>query len=293
MFFMFTKIDKADPFKIYLSHMPSAELEQVLRRIPNFSIPMSPDSILPDNRRYIEKKADNLPVDEEEDDARQHLIKKTVDKSNGCPLWMKLVMKKLANCFSHHEIEEAFEDVPEDIEDLYIRNLESMSQNLRHVVLAKTLLTWRLCATRPLTVDELKTAIKLDINDDVKRDLKNMIPSLCAQLAQVDKHDRGGHGSPTARSFLTSDNLDFDFRISRTDGNLRLSLACLKYLCSDGMKHLRLQRRSIANVQREQPKNPLADYACMWFSEHLLRSTSTSEPLFRALTTFLRTNVLT
>jgi WD40 repeat protein len=293
MFSMFTKIDKTYPLKIYLSSRPSAELEQILRRIPNFSIPMSPDSTLPDIRRYIEEKADNLPVDEEDDDARHHLIKKIVEKSNGCFLWVNLVMKKLANCFSHHEIEEALEDVPEDIEDLYIRNLESMLENLRHVQLAKTVLIWTLCATRPLTVDELKAAIKLDINDDVKRDLKNTIPSLCAQLVQVDKHDRVHMVHQTARSFLTSQNLDSEFRISRTDGNLRLSLACLKYLCSDEMKHSRRQRRSIANVQREQPKNQLAGYACMWFSEHLLRSTSTSEPLFRALTTFLRTNVLT
>jgi len=109
----------------------------------------------------------------------------------------------------------------------------------------------------------------------------------------VDKNSRVQIVHETARKFLLKATLDSEFRVLISTGNLQLGLTCLAYLASDEMRYPS-KRRGVASVPSKLPKNEnaLASYACFSFSDHLVLSTSSSDPLFQALTKFLRTNIL-
>lgn len=292
------KIETDLPLKIFISSRPTADIEQLLGRLPRAIVQVSRESTLHDIRRYVENSSNNLPVENEP--MRKALVKKIIDKSCGCFLWVRLVISLLEDCWVSEQIEEVLEEVPEELEDLYYRNLAEMSSkasssrlHAQVATLAKTILTWTLCATRPLSIEELKIAIKLDTNTEVRRDLEGSIASLCGHLVYVDKQGLVQIVHQTARAFLTRKDLDSIFQIDLAEGHLQLAIACLRYLCSEEMKYIKRQRRSQAPGHRNVTKSIISQYACQSFSEHLSRATSTSDALFRLLTTFLRTNVLT
>jgi WD40 repeat protein len=288
---MLSKIDKAIPLKVFITSRPSTDLERLLAPLPKYIEQVTVEDTLEDIRLYIETYSENLPVTD--DPTRRTLIEKIVEKSSGSFLWTVLVMRQLDDIYSLQETEAVLEEVPEEMEPLYMRNLELMSTKSKTTRLAKTVLTWAVCAQRAINIAELKHAIKLDINDVVARDLERSISSLCGQLVVVDKRSRVQLVHQTARTFLTNPLLQSEFRIGAAEGHLQLALACLKYLTSDEMKFVRKQRRSVPGLTGDAPKrSALADYACLYFAEHIARASSASDTLFRAITLFLQTNVL-
>ena len=289
LFSMLSKIDDRISLKIFMTSRPSSELERLLSPLPVISEQITVEDSQHDIRLYVNSNADGLPVEDEE--TRQELIEKIVDKSSGCFLWTVLVMQQLQDVYSLEETEQVLEEVPQEMERLYYRNLCIMSGNSRTKRLAMTVLRWAVCATRPLSLNELKDAIKLDIDDTVTRDLGGSISSLCGQLVYVDKNSLLQVVHQTARAFLLDPALDSEFRVDSPAANLQLGQACLKYLTSDEMA-LTTKRKRVEPMALESSRNMLADYACNAFSEHVSRASSTSDVLYKQLALFSRTNVL-
>jgi hypothetical protein len=73
-----------------------------------------------------------------------------------------------------------------EMDDLYARILDRLMATPRNVHLAKAILRWTVCAARPLLVEELKEAIKLDIHE-VPYSLDKTAGSICGNLVYVDK----------------------------------------------------------------------------------------------------------
>jgi WD40 repeat protein len=286
---MLSKIDHDIPLRIFFTSRPSRDLENLFSPLPVVVEQITVEDSLQDIRKYVQIYSKALPVDD--DKTRQTLIEKIVEKSAGCFLWTSLVMYQLQDVYSLEETQSVLEEVPQEMEPLYTHNLEMMSKNVRAKRLAKSVLTWTVCATRALTLDELKEAIKFDINDIMSRDLERSIPSLCGQFVYVNKHHQVQIVHDTARAFLTGQDLESEFQIQTSSGHLRLALACLKYLNSEEMRFSR-RHRSVVTKARESVRSAIADYACMSFSEHIARATSSSDVLFTELTQFLRTNIL-
>jgi WD40 repeat protein len=288
-FSILAKMDHSIPIKIFVSSRSSVDLERLFATLPFVNVQISVEDSIQDIQMFVETYAEDLPA--EDDKTREGLVETIVQKSAGCFLWTVLVMQQLRDTYFSEGIEETLHEVPEEMDALYTRNLQIMASRTRTKKLAQTVLTWTLCATRSLTVEELKDAIQLDLKTVVARDLERSISTLCGQFVFVDKHNRVQIVHETARTFLLNPNLDSEFRVQIPLGNAQLGLACLGFLTSGEMALPRKRRRS-ANVRREPSKNALANYACLSFSEHLARSASSSDPLFLALTKFLRTNIL-
>jgi WD40 repeat protein len=290
-FSILAKIDTSIPLKVFISSRASADLERLFSTLPVLNVHISPDDSTQDIQMFVETYAEDLPAEDEQ--GRQTLVETIVRKSAGCFLWTVLVMRQLQDIYTSQEIEEVLSEVPEEMEALYTRNLQIMATRTRTKRLAQTVLTWTLCATRSLTVEELKEAIRLDLKTVVTRDLERSISSLCGQFVFVDKNNRVQIVHETARTFLLDANLDSEFRVRISAANLQLGLACLTYLTSEEMAYSR-KGRGLASVPREPPKNEsaLGSYACLSFSDHLVRSSSSSDSLFLALTKFLQTNIL-
>ena len=293
---LFSKIESIIPLKVFISSRSTTDTEQLFDNLPKITVQVSHESTADDIRRYVETSRSLLPVRDEE--TKKELVEKIIEKSCGCFLWVRLVIAQLEDCYLSEEIEFALENVPDELDELYSQNLAAMSSEIRSgkpipikARLAKTILTWTICATRPLSIEELRGAIKIELESDVIRNLETSIASLCGHLVHVDKQGLVQIVHQTARTFLTDDGLDSYFHIKPGDGHLQLATACLRYLCSDELKPPRRHRRSTA-TQRAVTKSPIAQYAIRAFSEHVARAGSSSDTLFRQLITFLRTNVL-
>ena len=249
-----------------------------------------------DIRRYVTAYSESLPAEDDEQKGKK--FETIIAKSSGCFLWAVLVIRQLRDIISVEETDEVLEELPTEMEELYLRNPKILSGKTRYKCLAISIPNWTVYTMRPLTANELKDALRLDINQTMARDLEKLIPSLSGQLAFVDGHSRVQTIHQTATALLTKDNLvpGFednkvqDFHVPKPEGNIRLAIACLKYLYSDEVQMQKKRRKGPAVFRNRS--NAICDYACSYFSQHLLRASSANDELFKPLTTFLLTNVL-
>ena len=237
---------------------------------------------------YLDANMEFLPsVDEE---ARQQMVNKILSKSNGSFLWVNLVLQDLRQVHTSAEIHQILEDVPSDMDELYSRILESMSKAPYGKVLAKAILTWTVCAARPLSTDELHHALQIDMKDRIEHPDKS-IPAGCGQLVYIDTQSHVQMVHQTARDFLLQSNNNSEFMIDRKTGHKRLVMACLEYLNGSEMKSGIPRKLSASIVPKA--RCPFANYAGDSLFEHITHVSSTDDEILEALAKFLTSpNVL-
>jgi WD40 repeat protein len=241
-----------------------------------------------DIKLYLEANMDNLPSTDEE--GRQEMVTKILMKSNGCFLWVRLILQELRQVHTAAEIRQVLEDIPSDMTDLYARILDSMSTAPYGKKLAKAILVWTVCSARSLSTGELYHALELDIKDKIDN-IERAIESSCGQLVYVDQHSRVQIVHQTAREFLLRYGGTSEFAIDGKEGHKKLLMTCLQYLSGNDLKgpiHRKLSASSIV-----QKRSPFVAYACNSFYEHLFHVRSTDDAILLALAKFLKSsNVL-
>lgn len=253
-----------------------------------------------DIKLFIASRMDRLPVDGGE--SRTNLEDRIITKSAGCFLWVRLVIQELERTFSREAIEDVLNEVPQGMNQIYARILTNMTKLGRGTRIAKAILMWSICASRPLSLCEVQHALTLDIHQTVSN-LEKSIPLICGQLVFVDHNSRVQMIHQTARDFLLQQELDSEFAINRQEGHTRIAFTCLKFLSGDWFKGQRLQRQKAAtrlipglsdltNVENSAQEAAFADYACHFFSDHLYRSSSANPDSLECLWSFLNRNVL-
>ena len=238
---------------------------------------------------YLEANMDQLPSIEEEDE--ENMISKILEKSAGCFLWVSLILQELRRAHTSTEIRQVLEEVPSDMNALYSRILDSMSEAPPYgKVLARAILTWAVCSSRPLTTNELYQALQIDIKDKIDN-IKASVESRCGQLVYVDAQSRVQMVHQTARDFLLQASDFSEFGVEERVGHRRLFITCLEYLNGNEMRSPRFRRLSSGNVARE--RGPFVNYACNSFFEHVVRVSSQDDEALAILIKFLSsTNVL-
>ncbi|KAF2131995.1 hypothetical protein P153DRAFT_310495 [Dothidotthia symphoricarpi CBS 119687] len=289
LFPFLSRLESQYIIQVFITSRPWPEFERHFsrlgRRVLIDSIPV--ENTIKDIRMFFDENVDTLLVEDEMD--RLHLVEKLVKKSTGCFLWARLVLQELQSVYSEEHIEDVIDELPTEMGPFYERILDEMSRNVREAQLTKALLVWAICAVRPLQTSELINAIKIDNGLSVLN-MEKSIQGLCGQLLHVDKIGCVQVMHMTTRTFLTDGSLESEFAVSRVQGNQRLALACLDYLSGEEMRPPR--NRGGRNIL-QRVKSPIADYACVSFSEHLVTASSSDDILFLALEKFLRSNVLT
>lgn len=238
---------------------------------------------------YLQANMDQLPSIEEEDE--ENMVSKILEKSAGCFLWVSLILQELRRAHTSTEIRQVLEEVPSDMNALYSRILDSMSDAPPYgKVLARAILTWTVCSSRPLTTSELYQALQIDIKDKIDS-IRASIESRCGQLVYVDAQSRVQMVHQTARDFLLQASDFSEFGIEERAGHKRLFMTCLEYLNSNEMRSPKLRRLSSGNVARE--RGPFVNYACNSFFEHVVHVSSQDDEALVVLTKLLSsTNVL-
>jgi WD40 repeat protein len=288
---LFAKIPAHLPISIFITSRRDVSLERAFTKLPAVAEHIDINDTLRDIRKYLEENSEDLPMLDRA--AIEDLIDKMVLKSNGSFLWTTLTLQRLQNSYTDTAINKVLEDVPDGMNDLYIRILEDMEKGVEkdasNKELTKAILQWVVCAARPLTTAELTEALHLDIGQKVFR-LDRTIESLCGQLVDVDKQGKVMLVHDTARDFLLDQQIQSDFAIDKESAHAHLANKCLHFLIQKSIKHA--PHRNLNNAV--DPKtSAFEEYASLHFSDHVAKSTPLNSfgPM-NLLERFLETSVL-
>lgn len=290
-FSILSNLDGKIPLRIFITSRKIQEIERgfsQLRQKPSHVDMLLSDTI-DDIKSFISAKISLLPVQGDKNLAS--LTDRILTKSGGSFLWVRLVIHELENTWAEEVIEQVLNEIPDDMNLLYKKILNDMSKTSRTTKLAKAILTWTVCAMRPLTLSEMQCALKIDLNETI-HNLDRSISSLCGQLVFVDQRSRIQIIHQTAAQFLLHEDLHSEFAVSKVDGHARLAIRCLEFLSGNQFKTPRGRWQKLANKPRLSDDSVLADYASTFFSDHLYRTSSLHSEPWEALNHFLGSSVL-
>ena len=294
------------PLRLFATSRPLDEIEQgiaslgpgrVSRRV------LSKAETLGDIRLLVNTRL--LELGRPEDTVnRETMCERILHKSSGSFLWARLVLQEFETTWSEEAMERMLDEIPPGLFELYARMAKSLEADQRKMLFAKPLLTWIALASRPLTVEELRCAIKQDIQQTL-HNVARAIPDLCGQLAFVDQDGRAHLIHETTSEFLTVSGRDHGLQlfVPKKEGHSKLTSTLLQYLYTvlrkpthqKSIDHANAWRprtvsKSLAATNSGAADSSLLDYACRFFSDHLLRATSADDVVIEHLSAFLRTS---
>ena len=286
---MLARIDAQFPLLVFVTSRPSLTMERALshEHIPRYHEVLSRDRSLGDIALYVRSHSHYLPCECET--VREELVHRIIQKSNGNFLWTRLVVRELEAAMSEQRIQETLNSVPQEIDDLYARIFKQLMASPSEGKLVATIFRWIVCTSRPLTVEELKDALRLDIGE-VLPQLDKTVNSICGNLVFVDLQKRVRLAHHTVREYLNREDLPMDLTINKHEAHAQIARVCLDYMQGDEMKIAR-HRRGIA-INKNRKRSAFSEYAIKHYSDHVARAASARESLVTGLQNFLQSTSL-
>ncbi|KAI1179121.1 hypothetical protein F4777DRAFT_19089 [Nemania sp. FL0916] len=217
--------------------------------------------------------------------AQQDVSDRILQNASGCFLWVSVIVRELREVHTTAEINQVLDSNPSDMDAFYARILDEMSRAKFGKDLAKAILTWVTCASRPLSVEEIHFAIENDIGDSINSIEKSI--GTCGNLVFIDEAKKIQLIHLTAREFLMRKDVRSEFIIDRPVAHKRLALICIRSLCGvQGNTKKTSGNRRFANDRTNNSEQALYDYAAAYLFEHLLQADSTDTETFIELAKF-------
>lgn len=245
-----------------------------------------------------------------------HIVK----NSGGCFLWASLMCSELREVASEREIDQVLDSVPSDMDALYSRILQDMSNARWGKDVAKAFIMWGTYAFRPLTTVEIQEPIEIETGGKISSNTEAVIAKCCGSFLYVDKYAKVQLIHLTAREFLIQKGDQTPFTVTKAEGHRRLAVACLKALTASetaaprtrrlgsdsdatsialrGSRRLNSEpearRKSGSSTQAAWIATPFVlGYASSYLFQHLNHVSSTDSDIFERLAKFLESpNVL-
>ncbi|KAL9043840.1 MAG: hypothetical protein Q9214_002985, partial [Letrouitia sp. 1 TL-2023] len=219
---LLAKIDAQFPLLVFVTSRPLLAIERALahERIPLYHEVISRDRSLGDIALYIKSRAQFLSC--ESDCARERLVERVLEKSNGNFLWTTLVVRELEEAMSEQRIEDILNSVPEEINELYARIFKQLMASSKEAKLVAPILRWIVCASRPLTVEELKEALRLEI-EEVLPQLDKTVSTICGNLVYVDLQMRVCLAHQTVAEYLYREDIPSNVIIHRNEAHSQIA----------------------------------------------------------------------
>ncbi|KAI0546158.1 WD40 repeat-like protein [Xylaria curta] len=280
---MLARVNRNVPLKIFFSSRPENKIQQVFEHedIQYIGFQTGQEGSLQDIGAYLRSRP-KLRGDVDS----QPLVDMILRKSDGIFLWAALMMDRLDDCYSIEDMESVVKGVPSEMNDFYADIVEKIEQST-NADLAKCILKWIITAPKPLSIYELREAVKLDI----KRTLftagsEAALSQICRNLVTVNNDAQVQLMHQTVKTYLTS--RDSNFYVSKCQAHEDIALICLTYLNGPDF-----QPRNSRRVRTTDNNIVTFDqYAVLHFAYHLEHSRSLSSPLFAALQRFMDTKAL-
>jgi WD40 repeat protein len=213
------------------------------------------------------------------DKVQDDICTKVLEKAHGSFLWVTLALDQLKdNWHTQNDIGQVLNELPEGMEPLYIRMMHIISEQApRPRAIALKILTWTVCAFRPLELAELEVALESEFGDFLS--LKDTVTQICGNFVIVEK-SRAALIHDTARHFLLHRTGGLPLTIDYRSGNEHVASMCLKFL----MDPKKNWKRTFALAQTKQPSSetqqrgkrvtlfdthPFLSYAVTWWAYHV------------------------
>ncbi|KUI53159.1 Vegetative incompatibility protein HET-E-1 [Cytospora mali] len=269
LFPLLAKIEKKVWLRVFVTSRPSLVFERAFSRedIASIAETIPLDATLSDIRLYLNEHSSYFLCESE--DERQELVHTILDMSNGNFLWTDLVVKRIENAVSKEQVHTILNSVPKEMDQLYREITSSIMASPETAPIAKAILRWTLCSLQPLSVDELREALRLDIGENLNQ-LDKTAGAICGNLVYDD----------------------FEYGMQREREHTRITEVCLAYLSGDDMKPRRF-RRANSHAHKEAKRSIFSIYAIVYFSDHIAHSSSSSGEQLAALNKFLMSNSTT
>lgn len=250
-------------------------------------IKLDPDSdkeVHEDLEQYISVKVDELSAEKDySEEVRSSVKTKLMQCAGGTFLWVRFAVKELMDRAST-EVEEALDNFPTGLEELYSRMLLNVLKRRRHVV--ALILRWVVIATRPLTVKELSivTGVKAIRVEERERSIRDYISFCGSLLTVVNNEVHLVHAS--ARDYLTRNEKDTDpvlefFRIDEREAHAAAAKLLLDTIQSSFAPEVAQEVLDFARPdwvlassisEKLDRANPLTSYAIGKWAEHARHS---------------------
>ena len=232
-----------------------------------------------DIRIYVEHELRYMRGTE---DLKLQVMESILHRADGSFLWVHLVLEEILGCHTQQAIEQTLEEIPAGMGALYQRMELAVANNSKEAdrILAKTLLTWIVCARRPLTLKELSQALTPEFPEFL--DLKRTIQDVCGQFLIVDHSSHVAMVHKTARDYLTKGS-SLQLNINKTNSHSKLFATTISFLLRPELKSI------LGKNQRAIPlAEPFLLYAATSFMYHLRQAATTSEEMMDKLATFFK-----
>ncbi|KAJ4405278.1 hypothetical protein N0V82_010350 [Gnomoniopsis sp. IMI 355080] len=215
-------------------------------------------------------------------DFKSQLIDRVLARSEGNFLWTKLVLNEISQCHTEEGIDEALEDIPDDMLHLYRRMEKSLISSARKAnkPLILELFQWAICAQRPLNLTEMSQALQPRFSNFV--DLRWTIKDTCGQFLQVDDVGKIEIIHHTARDYLIRSE-ESEFHVEPKKTHERLFRKALEVLQDDSLRWKLLQSQDDL-----QTTEHFVFYSAVNWSYHLGHSIHNSDEVLDLLVRFLR-----
>lgn len=281
------KLSKDSAIKIVVTSRREKELVEDLRDW--MSIEMGSKEVAADIAAFLEYKVSKSPK-LSHPLIRSSVLKLLQSRSKGMFLWVALMIKDLKSKVSIYEIQDALLALPEGLDRMYERILRRLHTSLKASPkeLCLRVLRWVVCATRPLKMQELEEALKLEYTEDTRlfgfdqallyteRDIELACGSLLTlrsgtvQLIHL-----------SAKEFLQDPsirrNIDDALRQYLVDVpsiSLQITSHCVSYLLSRCSTQEMLPADDVRlykyNVDKLKQDFPLLEYACFNWVKHFI-----------------------
>ncbi|PTB69392.1 hypothetical protein BBK36DRAFT_1101013, partial [Trichoderma citrinoviride] len=188
--------------------------------------------------------------------------------------------------------------VREDLTELrlkYTGLLQSIEIPKEEIDLAQSIWTWIILARRSLTLKELRSAVELDLGNELDLGTKHLslrkaIPRFCKDLVTID-NNRVNVVHEEIRHILLEPQTSLDFAVNWAQGHTRISIALLKLLSGDCLRQLPINSSAEA-ASASASNSSLLGYAAKRFSTHISRCSSEENSVMKELCAFLESNGL-
>lgn len=294
---MITKIDPAVPVKVLITSRPNGNVERVLaqEKLRKFELRTGQRESLTDIAAYLKSRllSDGDGWHPEENDDKD-IASEILEKSNGIFLWASLITTRLDEVYSVEQKRDVLRQVPPEMNGVYSDILDGMKGSLRGD-LAHCILKWVVCAPQPLTTEEVKAAVWLDIRQTLRSTEK--IAQICGNLIVVDEDFHVQLMHQTVREFLIGD--ESGNYIDRGQAHQRISELCLNRLNEKAFDPPR--SRALTASSNDADYDAMDNYANTHFSYHLAHCSKAPgsddvaprASLMELLASFFQANILT
>ncbi|RDW67573.1 hypothetical protein BP6252_08969 [Coleophoma cylindrospora] len=233
--------------KILITSRPESDIQEYLSEL-EIQLQVDSGKVNKDLGKFIDVKVDELSNKKNYSSKLTEQVRSTLTThAGGTFLWASLVLKGLEETKIKSQVPAKLRSLPADINEVYSRILDEVEPDCQDT--AKIVLRWIIGARRPLTVEELATAVALHYhdeegtvpsNDDIS-EFEDVFES-CGSLVNLDPTTNTLNlVHQSAKEFFIGNyllgNPLSEYWISEDKAQLFIFEACWKYLSAEEFEY--------------------------------------------------------